>query len=48
MSVYTSRFAIGLKLKKNMGNFRPLEVVDRGSESQLEVGEKWFISLFKG
>ena len=24
---------------RNMGNFHPLEVVSRGSETQLEVGE---------
>ena len=24
-----------------MGNFHPLEVVDRGSETQLQVGEKF-------
>ena len=24
----------------NMGDFHPLEVVDRGSETQLQVGEK--------
>ena len=30
----------GLKLNKyNMGNFHPLEVVSRGSESQLQVGD---------
>ena len=28
-----------LKLKKNMGNFHPLKVVSRGSETQLQVGE---------
>ena len=28
-----------IKLKKNMDNFHPLEVVDRGSETQLQVGE---------
>ena len=26
------------KLKKNMSNFHPLEVVDRCSETQLQVG----------
>ena len=26
--------------KANMSNFHPLEVVGRGSETQLEVGEK--------
>ena len=29
-----------LKLKKNMRIFYPLEVVGRGSETQLQVGEK--------
>ena len=28
-----------LNLKKNMSNFHPLEVVGRGSETQLQVGE---------
>ena len=30
----------GLKLNKYMSNFHPLEVVGRGSETQLQVGEK--------
>ena len=29
----------GLKLNTYMSNFQPLEVVDRGSETQLQVGE---------
>ena len=29
----------GLKLNKFMTNFHPLEVVGRGSDSQLQVGE---------
>ena len=29
----------GFKLKTNISNFQPLEVVDRGSETQLQVGE---------
>ena len=29
----------GLKLNKYMRNFHPLEVVGRGSETQLQVGE---------
>ena len=27
--------------QNNMNNFHPLEVVDRGSETQLQVGEKF-------
>ena len=29
----------GVKLNKYMSNFQPLEVVDRGSETQLQVAE---------
>ena len=29
----------GPKLNQYMSNFHPLEVVDRGSETQLQVGE---------
>ena len=29
----------GLKLNKYMSNFHPLEVVGRGCETQLQVGE---------
>ena len=29
----------------NICNFHPLEVVDRGSETQLQVGEKLFLEL---
>ena len=29
----------GGKLTRNIGNFHPLEVVGRGSETQLQVGE---------
>ena len=28
-----------LKLNKNMSNFHPPEFVDRGSETQIQVGE---------
>ena len=31
----------GLKLKHKAKNFHPLEVVDRDSETQLQVGENW-------
>ena len=31
----------GPKLERNMSNFIPLEVVNRGSETQLQVGEKF-------
>ena len=34
----------GLK-SNNMNNFHPLEVVDRGSETQLQVGEKYIIQF---
>ena len=43
MSVETSRFTkvwSEIKQKINMGNFIPLEVVDWGSEIQLQVGDK--------
>ena len=30
---------LGLKLNEYMDNFHPLEVVGRGSETQLQVGE---------
>ena len=30
----------GFKFETNMGNFHSLEVVGRGSETQLQVGEK--------
>ena len=30
---------LGLKLKTNMSNFHPLEIVGRGSETQLQAGE---------
>ena len=36
MCVVTSRFAnVWSQIKKNMSNFDPLEVVSRGSETQL-------------
>ena len=31
-----------LQIITNMGNFHPLEVVGRGSETQLQVGEGFF------
>ena len=42
MSVLTSSFAnVWYQNKHNyMSNFRPLEVVGRDSETQLQVGEK--------
>ena len=40
MSVSTSKFANAWsQIKKNMSNFLPREVVDRGSETQIQVGE---------
>ena len=37
----------GLKLNKtNVSNFYPLEVVGRGSETQLQVGETYIYLLF--
>ena len=40
----------GLKLNTNTSNFHPLEVVGRGSETQLQVGENlnYLTELFKG
>ena len=32
-------YMIGLKLNNHISNFHPLEVVGRGSEAQLQVGE---------
>ena len=37
MFKYQNRQMLGLK---HMGNFHPLEVLGRGSETQLQVGEK--------
>ena len=40
MGVLTSRFAnVWCQMDTNMSNFHPLEVVCRGSETQLQVGE---------
>ena len=39
MCVSTSRFADIYAQIKQMSNFQPLEVVGRGSETQLQVGE---------
>ena len=41
MGAWTSRFAnFKSQVKQiNMGNFHPLEVVGRGSETQLQAGE---------
>ena len=41
MSVFTSRCAIVRHHIKHLSNFHPLEVVGRGSETQLQVGENW-------
>ena len=42
----TSQFAsIWSKIKKNVGNFQALEAVDRGSETQLQVGENISFNL---
>ena len=40
MGVQTARFANDWLQIKHMSNFHPLEVVGRGSETQLQVGEK--------
>ena len=48
MSVITLTFAnVSCQIKTKMCNFHPLEVVDRGSETQLPVGEhlKYLIQL---
>ena len=40
MSVETSMFAnVCSRIEQNMNNFHPLEVVGRGSKTQLQVGE---------
>ena len=36
----------GLKIKKNTSNFYSLEVVGRGSETQLQVGENLFFQMY--
>ena len=44
MSVYhqdLQMFDIKLNQCIVLSNFHPLEIVDRNSETQLEVGEKW-------
>ena len=41
MCVQTSRFAISVVSNStNTSNFHPVKVVGRGSETQLQVGEK--------
>ena len=42
MIVQTSTFAnASFQIKRIMSNFHPLEVVDRGSESQFQVDENF-------
>ena len=45
MCVLTSRFANVWSQLKQMSNFHPLEVVGRGSGTQLEVGETLYYRI---